>query len=139
MKQALISPQETSGNGYRVVEVTLEAFPVAEPLFWVECDDTVTMEHTYVDGTFIKHETPVVIPQVVSRFQARAALYNFGLLTAVETLMASADTPMLAKLAWADAQTFKRNSPTVLTLGSALGLTEAQLDELFVAAAKIEA
>ena len=53
-------------------------------------------------------------------------------------MMAAPETPALAKLAWADAQEFKRNSPTVLSLSASLGLTEAQLDELFTTAASIE-
>ncbi len=76
---------------------------------------------------------------IVSRFQARAALHLAGLLEQVETLMQSPDTDMLARLAWQDAQEFRRLSPTVLTLASALGLTDAQLDELFTVAAGISA
>lgn len=78
-------------------------------------------------------------PQTVSRFQARAALLNAGLLDDVETLMADAATPALARLAWTDAIEFRRTSPTVLAMASALGLTEAQIDALFVDAAGIEA
>ena len=79
------------------------------------------------------------VPQVVSRFQARAALHLAGLLETVEAMMAAPETPALAKLAWADAQEFKRTSPTVLSLAASLGLTEAQLDELFTTAAGIDA
>lgn len=75
----------------------------------------------------------------VSRFQARAALHLAGLLEIVEAMMAAPETPALAKLAWADAQEFKRNSPTVLSLSASLGLTEAQLDALFTTAAGIDA
>jgi hypothetical protein len=82
---------------------------------------------------------PVVIPQVVSRFQARAALHLAGLLTQVEAMMQDPATDMLAKLAWTDAQEFRRTSPTVLAMSQALGLTDAQLDELFTVAAGIEA
>lgn len=79
------------------------------------------------------------VPQVVSRFQARAALLLAGLLDDVEALMAAPGTPALAKLAWADAQEFKRNSPTVQAMAAAIGLTDAQLDELFTTAAGIDA
>lgn len=78
-------------------------------------------------------------PQVVSRFQARAALHLAGLLTAVEALMADPATDMLARLAWTDAQEFRRTSPTLLAMASALSLTDAQLDALFITAAGIEA
>ena len=78
-------------------------------------------------------------PQVVSRFQARAALHLAGLLTAVEALMTDPATDMLARLAWTDAQEFRRTSPTLLAMASALSLTDEQLDQLFVTAAGIEA
>lgn len=84
---------------------------------------------------------PVVsqIPQSVTRFQARAALYQAGILSSVEALMANEATPALAKLAWADAQEFKRSSPTIAAMAGALGLTSQQLDDLFTTAAGIDA
>ena len=74
---------------------------------------------------------------VVTRFQARAALLNAGLLDTVNTAMQSAQP--VAQLAWADAQTFRRLSPTVMAIGAGLGLSDEQLDDLFIYAAKIEA
>lgn len=82
---------------------------------------------------------PPVIPQSVSRFQARAALLLAGLLDDVEALMTAPDTPALAKLAWADAQEFERQSPTIAALAGAVGLTEQDIDALFVTAAGIKA
>ena len=78
-------------------------------------------------------------PQVVSRFQARAALHLAGLLDQVETLMADPTTDTLARLAWTDAQEFRRTSPTLVAMAAALSLTDAQLDQLFITAAGIEA
>lgn len=78
-------------------------------------------------------------PQVVSRFQARAALHLAGLLDQVEALMADPATDTLARLAWTDAQEFRRTSPTLLAMSSALSLTDAQLDQLFITAAGIDA
>lgn len=74
---------------------------------------------------------------VVSRFQARAALHGAGLLASAESAIAGADE--LAQMAWQDAQEFRRNSPTVAAIAGSLGLTEAQLDDLFRQAATIEA
>jgi len=82
---------------------------------------------------------PVVIPQSVSRFQAKAALANAGLLSQVETIMADPSTPAMYKLAWSDAQEFLRTSPTIAALSGLLSLTSAQLDQLFIAAATITA
>lgn len=80
----------------------------------------------------------LLVPQQVTRYQARAALYKAGLLDDVEGFMALPDTDRLLVLAWQDAQTFKRHSPMVVDLGKVLGLTAAQIDELFIAAAAIE-
>lgn len=79
------------------------------------------------------------IPQSVSRFQARAALHLAGLLDEVEAMMAAQEAPALAKLAWADAQEFERASPTIAAMAGQIGLTDAQLDELFITAAGIKA
>lgn len=82
---------------------------------------------------------PPAVPQSVTRFQARAALHLAGLLPSVEALMADPQTDALARIAWADAQEFRRTSPTVIAMAGALGLTEQQLNELFTTAAGIEA
>lgn len=83
-------------------------------------------------------EAPI-IPQSVTAFQAKAALLRAGLLDDVEALMASPDTPRMVILAWYEALYFERQSPTVQSLGSALGLDDAALDDLFVAASGITA
>lgn len=76
---------------------------------------------------------------VVSRFQARAALHLAGLLDTVQALMDDPATDPIARLAWQDAQEFRRTSPTITTLAAALGLTDEQLDDLFTTAAGIDA
>ncbi len=78
-----------------------------------------------------------VIPAEVSRFQARAALHIAGLLPSIEAALAAADP--LAQIAWADAQVFRRDSPTIAALAAAIGMTEAQIDALFIQAAQIQA
>lgn len=84
---------------------------------------------------------PVYVPQIVSRFQAKAALLNAGLLSQVEAIIAHPATDAMTKLAWAEAIEFNRQSPTVLGLAAALTppLTSQQLDDLFIAAAQINA
>lgn len=79
------------------------------------------------------------VPQSVSRFQARAALHLAGLLDQIEATMTDPETDPLARLAWHDARDFHRDSPTVAAMAAALGLSDAQLDELFITAAGIHA
>ncbi|MFJ5538526.1 hypothetical protein [Vreelandella titanicae] len=75
----------------------------------------------------------------VSRFQAKAALDAAGYLNQVEALMADPETPNQTKLAWAEAQEFRRASPTIAQMAGALGLSDEQLDDLFMHAITIEA
>lgn len=82
---------------------------------------------------------PVFVPQSVTRFQALAALHLAGHLPAVEAIMAAPETPVLAKLAWDNALSFERNSPTLLMLASAIGMTSQDLDALFTEAARLSA
>jgi hypothetical protein len=79
------------------------------------------------------------IPQTVSKFQAKAALLNVGMLEQVEALMANPATPAITRLAWTEVQNFERSSPTIASMAAALGLNEAQIDALFIAASKITA
>ena len=73
----------------------------------------------------------------VSRFQAFAALSAAGKLTAATTAVNAAGG--LAKLAWDNAIEFRRDSPTIASLAAAVGLDDAALDALFIAAAEIVA
>ena len=82
---------------------------------------------------------PTPVPAEVSRFQARAALLQTGYLDDIEAYMADPATDPFVRIAWQDAQVFKRNSPTVLSLQPLLGLTDGQLDDLFRFAATIVA
>ena len=149
---ALISPNEKQGNLYRVADVSKEPFDVALPLFWVAAPQEVSPStHLFSpdSDTFVLHEaTTEEIPTQskeewratteVSRFQARVALYNFGLLEGVNKMMLDPSTPFIAKEAWESAQVFKRNSHIVTAIGDGLELTEDQIDELFEAALEIQ-
>lgn len=75
------------------------------------------------------------IPESVSPYQARCALHAAGLLTAVEATIASADVP--AQIAWEYATVFERHSPFIEALAPMLGLTEQQIDDLFITASTV--
>ena len=74
----------------------------------------------------------------VSRFQAKAALDDAGLLDQVEAYMAGEDVPRRVKLAWQEAS-FRRGSNMVNQIGSELGLSQEDMDNLFLAAQEIDA
>jgi len=69
----------------------------------------------------------------LSMRQTRLALLNAGLLSQVESAIANMAEPekSKAKIEWEYASTVKRNDPWLISLGTELGLSEEQIDELF--------
>jgi len=125
-------------NG-KVVNASIAKAGQAIPQGWI-ASDTAQIGWDVVNGQPVAPVKPapaVVVPDKVSRFQARAALMQAGLLDQAEAAVAQAGP--LAQLAWADAVEFRRTSPTINALAPALGLTSQQIDALFIAAAQIEA
>jgi hypothetical protein len=81
---------------------------------------------------------PPPIPEIVSRFQARAALLYAGKLADAEAAVA-ASGDALTQLAWAEAVEWKRTSPALNALAAAIGMSSSEIDDLFRTAATIEA
>lgn len=75
---------------------------------------------------------------VVSPFQAKAAMLAAGIYSTVESLVLNSEDETL-KLAWEYAIEWRRTSPSVIALAQAANLTDVDLDNLFEAAALIEA
>ena len=71
----------------------------------------------------------------VTRYQAKAALVNAGLLSGIESAVAESDDPII-QLAWAEA-IFERTSPFAAQMLALTGMTDTQLDDLFDVAANI--
>lgn len=80
---------------------------------------------------------PVIVPERVSAYQARVALKRANLLNDVQGLMDDPATDDEAKIAWEYATEFWRSSPFIAALAPGLGMTDQQLDELFINANKI--
>lgn len=79
---------------------------------------------------------PPPIPRIVTPLQARVALNHFGLLQNVETAVA-AHPDATVRIAWEYATEINRDSALLIALASALGITEAQLDDIFTFAAGV--
>lgn len=74
-----------------------------------------------------------VIPQTVSMRQARLALYQVGKLAAVTAAINAAGEE--AKLTWEYSSEVNRNDGLVPAMAASLGMTEAEIDSLFILAA----
>lgn len=79
---------------------------------------------------------PVPVPQTVNLWQAKAQLQIAGLLTTANTAIASLNNDAINSF-WSNATTIDRSSPTLAMLAGVLGLSSAQVDQLFIAASAI--
>lgn len=90
-------------------------------------------------ATPVFEDTPRVVPQMVSKAQGKAALLLSGLLGAVDGYITSlaGDDKILASIAFNDTTEWRRNSPFLVQAAISLGITEQQLDDLFLLAESI--
>ena len=80
-----------------------------------------------------------VVPERVSMRQARLAMLQAGILDDVETLIQQmpGDEGRAARIDWEYALDVRRDWPLVGALGTQIGMTEQQVDDLFIYAGSI--
>jgi hypothetical protein len=81
----------------------------------------------------IRAMTPT--PSSITPRQCRLILAQQGLLASVEAMIAQRDEA--TRITWEYALEFRRDDPLLLNLGQSLNLTPQQIDEFFIAAAKL--
>jgi hypothetical protein len=99
--------------------------------------DIATGEIT-VDPDFVPEPVaspPPQVPVAVTMRQARLVLHQIGKLPAVDAAIAQADAT--AQIEWEYAHEIRRDAALVIGIGAALGLTEAEIDALFIAASDL--
>lgn len=74
------------------------------------------------------------VPTKISRLQAKLQLLEIGLLDEVEDLVAQ---DRKVQLYWKEADNFYRTDSILLSMATAIGLTDEQLDKLFIEASKL--
>jgi len=82
---------------------------------------------------------PTPIPATVTRFQALATLAAGGWLDVVHTYIDALPRNNVQRLAFENATDWERTSPTVNAIAAMLGLSDAQVDDLFIAASQVSA
>lgn len=84
-------------------------------------------------------EPPAYVPRAVTMRQARLALLAAGKLGQIDAAIDSLPSPQkeAARIEWEYSQEVQRHKPLVLALAPALGLDDAALDALFVAASQL--
>jgi hypothetical protein len=85
------------------------------------------------------YQAPVSVPHEVTMRQARLALAAAGKLAAVDAAIASLSEPQksAAQIEWEYSAAVRRTQPLVLALAPAIGLSDEQLDALFIQAAAL--
>ena len=91
-------------------------------------------DYVVTDGVLTKR-----IPQAVTMRQARLALLQAGKLSEVAAAIASLSSPQKeeVQIEWDYSQTVERHRPFTGLMAGALGLSGAQTDALFIAAAAL--
>ena len=91
----------------------------------------------YVPGSFRLPGAAPEVPHKVTRRQARQALLLAGKLALVQPAIDAiedAQQRAMAQIEWEDSLEFDRNRPLLILLGHAIGLDDAGIDALFIAA-----
>lgn len=140
-----IDANGSSGNGWQCQSVTSAdhtAIDAAPPEPWIPHGYIWTgdgYELTEIGAAELELLTQPVhdpVPSVVSRRQAKFALLQSGLLDDVDAAIATSGD-RAAQIEWADAQEFRRDWTALVAMKPALGLTDAQVDDLFRLAATL--
>ena len=110
---------------------------------------TIVADQAFIDAHFPDAELlpePVPVqasgaPQSVSRAQGKLALIQAGLWPAANAFVEGITDPAqkaYAEVALNDTQEWRRDSPFLASAAAALGLSEAQLDTLFITAGGLQ-
>lgn len=144
-------PQFPAVTGLEFAWARESAYPTNVPEFFGTCPDSSNIQVDGVLGVFSQRDWENMrademaarnpVPQSVARAQGKAALIGAGMWQAVLDFVAAIPDPTdraLAEVALHDTQQWQRNSAFLNSAKVGLGLTDEQLDTLFVAASKIE-
>ena len=139
-----VTPEVADALGYDVVthdaqpayNETTQIITALDPLF---SNGAWTQGWTVTDKSpeQIAAEARDMVPIAVTMRQARLAMLGAGVLSAANDAIAAMEGVQgdAARIEWEYAQEVRRDAPLVAGMAAALGLSETQIDGLFVAAA----
>lgn len=88
----------------------------------------------WVGSLPVPPEPSPIVPNAITMRQARLVLLGMGVLTKVDAAINSLPEPQksAAKITWEYSTEVQRHNGLVLSLGPALGLSESQIDAMFI-------
>ena len=117
---------------------------------WVAIEDNSTIERfNFTRADFPDAQPPALpeyvpeqptVPAVVSRAKGKIVLIKAGLWQSVLNYVAAIPDPVqkaIVEVALHDAQEWRRDSPFMAAISSVLGVTEEQMDQLFIATQEV--
>ena len=89
------------------------------------------------NGKWMIRTAPVEpsVPQYVTARQARLALLQVGLLSNVASVIANSSTEV--QITWEYATEWDRKDPYIISIGTNLGLSNTEIDQLFIVASNL--
>lgn len=127
-----------------VLEDEYQALPVRSTIIPPPSLEDDEVAYFHGDGWFVGkpiEEQPSVaqVPASITMRQARLQLHAIGKLTAVQDAINKLPEPpkTLAQIEWDYAAVVERASPFVALMTPALGLSDEEMDELFIQASKL--
>ena len=128
-----------------ITQIATELPPALVGGKWVQQWEIVELFSTQAEkdaaiAADIEAKRKAFVPASVTRRQAKQALLLNGFLAnvqpAIDAIPDAAQRAMI-QIEWDDSQVFERDRTALIALGSALGLTSVQLDDLFIEAAQL--
>lgn len=126
---------------YRVTKVEQ---PVCDP----ETQTVEEGEPVHVDGAWSQvwnvrdltaEELKARVPRSITKRQARQEMIEAGLIGAVESAINAIEDETQKALMlswWNDSQNYERDNPELISMAASIGLTEEQLDSMFLSASR---
>ena len=111
---------------------------------WVEIQAGISagVGYEYASGVFTKPIEPVVVPEQITAEQAKRAMTRTthngtNLYKTVKSLIKSLDEENETRIVYEEAAFWHRGNDMVADISTTIGLTDAQVDDLFVLGATI--
>lgn len=102
----------------------------------IPCNESVNIGDEYVNGQFVKINSPLNFFPIKPAY-IRIALNQFGLLTAIEEALSQPQF-VNEKIYYEYALEFKRDDAIINSFAQAFGMTDSQVDQIFLYAQSIQ-